>query len=385
MRGFSELRKEIELRRQKKLSFFNRFIFILNLFFSLLLIFSYCSRYISPSHFWFFSFFGLAYPIFLIVNFLFVIYWLLQMRIQFVFSLIVILIGWRSLLSNVAFGNYSEANEGPRIKIMSYNSMLFDLYNWSKNKESRKIILDMLKEQSPDILCLQEFYNSDDPNGFHNSDTLIQILPSKKIHTEFTVNDRGVNHWGLATLSRYPIYNKGKILFETSFNNACIFTDLIIGSDTIRVYNIHLASVNLNYEDYKYLSKVKDSLFTEADFNSSKNIFNHLKYAFIKRAKQTEILKDHINHSPFPVIVCGDLNDVPTSFTYASVKGKLTDAFLNAGFGFGETYTGLIPFLRIDYIFYPEEIWDAFDYKKIKESITDHFPITVYLQRKKVH
>lgn len=260
--------------------------------------------------------------------------------------------------------------------------MLFDLYNWSKNKHSRREIFNMLNEQSPDIICFQEFYHSDQPGGFNNADTLIQFLPSKNIHVEYTVTERQTDHWGMATLSRFPIVNRGRILFETSFNNACLFTDILIDSDTIRVYNIHLASVNLNYSDYKFIKHVQDSLITngDKDIESSKNIFRHLKKAFIKRAQQTNVVAQHIQSSPYPVIVCGDFNDTPNSYTYQKIRGNLNDAFKKAGWGIGETYAGMIPLLRIDYVLY-SDFFRAIEYQKIQETLTDHHPVIVYLQK----
>lgn len=258
--------------------------------------------------------------------------------------------------------------------------MLFDLYNWTKNSESRKTIFEMLQEESPDILCLQEFYTSEEEGDFNNTDTIQRFLDTKNAHVEFSITLREKDHWGLATFTRYPILKKGRIDFNTRSNNMCIFTDILLGSDTVRVYNLHLASVGFVKRDYKFIEEVVQKIDSVEEFEQSKNIFRRLKRAFLKRASQAELVARHIAASPYPVILCGDFNDTPSSYAYHTIKGNLLDAFEESGSGLGKTYNGLIPALRIDYILYSEEFYST-NYHRISESITDHYPVSAYLFR----
>ena len=89
--------------------------------------------------------------------------------------------------------------------------MLFDLYNWTKNTQSRNIILTALAEENPDILCLQEFYTSEEKGDFNNIDTVTGLLNAKNHHIEYTTTLRGNDHWGIATFTKFPIIKKEKL------------------------------------------------------------------------------------------------------------------------------------------------------------------------------
>lgn len=262
---------------------------------------------------------------------------------------------------------------------MSYNSMLFDLYNWSKNAQSRNIILNMLHEENPDILCLQEFYTSEQKNDFNNIDTVKNLLGTTYFHTEYTTTLRELDHWGIATFTKYPIIKKGKIQFNTRTNNICIYTDVIIHQDTVRIYNMHLQSISFTKADYKFIDQLQtDTIDTKDEVEKSKNILRRLKRAFVKRAKQAEIIAAHIETCKYKVILCGDFNDTPASYVYNTIRGSLKDAFVESGSGFEQTYAGKFPRFRIDYILFSPQ-FTAKDYHHLTETLTDHYPVICYL------
>lgn len=376
--SFADLRREIEYRNSKKLGWLNRIMLWVNYLVIVCLILSYTARYINPQAFWLIAFFGLGYPILLIVNLLFTVYWFAQMRIIGIWSLLVIVLGWNSFFSyfQVNFDSVHPSNKD--VKVMSYNCMLFDLYNWSKNAHSRNLIFDLLQEESPDVLCLQEFYTSEEEKDFHNADTLVKFLPTKYIHAEYTTTLREKDHWGIATLSKYPIVRKGKIVFNTTSNNICIYTDVVMNSDTVRIYNLHLASVHFGKQDYKFIDDIMNDKETQ-EIEGSKNILRRLKRGFLKRSIQAEQVALHIKSCPYKVILCGDFNDTPSSYAYRKIKGELNDAFIESGSGIGKTYAGKLPAFRIDYILYSKE-FTSYNYKRVHETYTDHYPISCYLK-----
>ncbi len=243
-------------QEKRKLSLFSKIVLWLHYFIILCLLTSVFAKYISPSLFWLPAFFGLAFPYVFVLNIVLLIYWLIPPKLIVLFGFTALLIAMPTASRYV---RWNKSMDKPRIKtfkITSYNSMLFDLYNWKKNNENRSKILTELSELNPDILCVQEFYTSEDKDDFNNLDTIKLLLNSNFVHHEYTTTLRKNDHWGLATFSKFPIINQGKIVFNTRSNNLCIFTDLIIGIDTVRVYNIHLQSISFSKEDNKFLDEI---------------------------------------------------------------------------------------------------------------------------------
>jgi endonuclease/exonuclease/phosphatase family metal-dependent hydrolase len=253
--------------------------------------------------------------------------------------------------------------------------MLFDLYNWKKNNESRNKILSSLTELKPDILCLQEFYTSEEKGDFNNIDTVKNLLNTNYYHTEFTTTLRTFDHWGVATFSKYPIINKGKLIFNTKSNNICIYTDIVINKDTVRIYNIHLQSISFSKADTKFLDDVVSNNDAKEELEHSKNILRRLKRGFIKRTKQVDMIALHIKSCKYKIILCGDFNDTAASYTYQALTKNLNDSFIEKGIGFGRTYAGKWPQFRIDYILHSKKI-KCLKYQRYEETFTDHYPIT---------
>jgi endonuclease/exonuclease/phosphatase family metal-dependent hydrolase len=374
---FSELRSRVLQRQRRRLSAFNRFMLWMHYFLAVSLLVAVSAKYISPILFWIPAFFGLAFPYLFVLNLLFFVYWMAQLKPVALFSIVILIVSiptaWRYV--HISFGkNVSEART---LKVTSYNSMLFDLYNWSQNRERRSRILGSLSEINPDILCLQEFYTSEDAGDFNNIDTVTQRLRMQYHHCEYTTTLRRHDHWGVATFSKFPIINKGKIVFNTRSNNICIFSDIVVNTDTIRVYNIHLQSISFSKQDNKFYDDVVSRLDAEDEMTHSKNILRRLKRAFVKRARQVEMIAAHMRTCRYRIILCGDFNDTAASFSYEKLSRGLNDAFLEKGWGIGRTYAGKWPQFRIDYILHDPRL-NCSDYRRSPETITDHYPITAY-------
>ncbi|HWY38396.1 MAG TPA: endonuclease/exonuclease/phosphatase family protein [Bacteroidia bacterium] len=353
----------------------------LNYFTAIALFLSVTAKYISPATFWPLAFLGISFPLLFILNLFFLIYWGVQVRGWVMVSGLTILLSVNTVLGNLQYHFFSQKPSNNDIKIMDYNCMLFDLYNWSHNKQSRKIIFNMLQEEAPDILCLQEFYTSEQPKDFHNADTLVSFLKTKNIHAEYTTTLRRFDHWGIATLTKYPIVRKGKIVFETKSNNICIYTDMLINKDTVRVYNLHLASISFGKKEYDFIDNLHKNQYKDSSLTESKNITKRLRDGFLKRARQAEMVAAHMKTCPYKIILCGDFNDTPSSFAYYTLGKDMNDAFRQSGVGIGKTYHGSLPFLRIDYILH-DKSFESYNYQRYPESLTDHYPITCYLHVK---
>ena len=171
----------------------------------------------------------------------------------------------------------------------------------------------------------------------------------------------------MATYSNFPIFKKGTVSISGErTNNVCIYSDIAIAGDSIRVYNVHLASNWFEKEDYEFLDR--------PSVEGAESIIERLKTSFFKRAKQVKAIKAHMSTSPYPIIMCGDFNDTPTSFSYKQLSEGLNDSFTNAGTGLGQTYNGKFPKLRIDYILHSPE-FKINSFKTTEVNLSDHFPI----------
>ena len=103
----------------------------------------------------------------------------------------------------------------------------------------------------------------------------------------------------------------------------------------------------------------------------SKNIFKKMKAAFTNRGMQADIVYKQTDSVSYPSIVCGDFNDVPTSYTYFHIRSNRQDAFLKSGLGVGRTYNSLAPMLRIDYIL-PDTSFTIKQFDMVDENLSDH-------------
>jgi endonuclease/exonuclease/phosphatase family metal-dependent hydrolase len=185
----------------------------------------------------------------------------------------------------------------------------------------------------------------------------------------------------IAIFSKFPIINSGFLKLNRK-NTHAIFADIIIQQDTIRVYNLHLASIRFGREDYSFYSHLTDPENEPENTplkEGSKRMFSKLKKAFITRSAQVNELTMHMEQCRYPIILGGDFNDTPYSYTYHQITEHLRDAYKTAGSGFFEsTYAGKLPAFRIDYITY-SDFFSAIDYQKPSYTMSDHYPVIARL------
>lgn len=288
-------------------------------------------------------------------------------------SIISILIAAPNIQSYFGF-NFSSKHiveNKKQLSILSYNVKVFDLYNWTKNITTGTSILNAILDIDADIVCLQEFY-SDNSENFNMLKKLSFKYPY--VHFENTLTLRGTQKWGMATFSKYPITKKERIEFPNVKNNLAIVTDIFFEQHPIKIFNVHLQSIHLQYNEMEQLENLQDSMTLPSLFS----ILKKMKYAYYWRAIQAELLSKTIRNVNFPIIVCGDFNDTPNSYTYKTLKGNLKDAFLEAGNGIGHTFKGIFPVFRIDYIL-ANNNWEVQEYTTLRKKYSDHDPINSIL------
>jgi endonuclease/exonuclease/phosphatase family metal-dependent hydrolase len=184
----------------------------------------------------------------------------------------------------------------------------------------------------------------------------------------------------MATFLSYPVVNKGKIEFENSFNMAQ-FTDFIWQNDTIRVYNIHLQSIHFDAENYEDVDDLVISEIDKEKLHRYNGIVKKMTYAFERRAAQSEKVREHIENSPYPVIICGDFNDTQQSYAYHKIAKGFNDCFQDSGKGFGITFQRKKLRMRIDHILCDKNL-KSYGFQTKKIEFSDHFPVSCYISRK---
>jgi endonuclease/exonuclease/phosphatase family metal-dependent hydrolase len=335
------------------------------------------ANFVNPARIWQFAFFGLGYPVFLLINIGFIFFWIFRKNMVFLISVFVVLSGWENVARYIEVRVLNHSGQSAnRIKLLSFNVRIFNQYNWLEGISVRDSILNYVTNEKPDVVFFQDFYTNEkspkQSRGYIK--TKLSGLPYS--HINFTQYSNNTSNYGVATYSKFPIINKGCINFEKSYNS-CIYSDIVINYDTIRFYNVHFESIRLRKTKYTFTDSASFS-FNSKQIDEVKDISGRLKHAFIKRALQVDMVSAHIKHSPYPVVVCGDFNDTPVSYTYQKVRGNLKDAFMGSGKGIGNTYRGSFPSFRIDYIFHSNN-FKSFNYQTQRIKLSDHYPVSCEL------
>ena len=272
----------------------------------------------------------------------------------------VLLIGLTHIKRHIGFANEKEnVAATSELQIMSFNinlgKYLHDKNSIKKEKKQADFVASTnLKEM--DIICAQE----------------CNLYPRKLFSNWLPDFNAFAEKNQLTTIySKYPIINKGYIKLASNYEQ-CAWADIKTPENIIRVYSVHLYT--------NRVSKHADKILEQSGFEEEE-AWSDIKYMFSSfskgaktRAEETAKIIAHIKKSPYPVVVCGDLNDTPESYTYNRMKDHLKDSFVEAAKGLGYSYAGSIPMLRIDYIMVDPK-FTVFDHQVIHKKFSDHYPI----------
>ena len=338
----------------------------LNLLLVLITLLAYLSPFINPSKVWHFSFLGLAYPLLLLANLLFIFFWLWRRNRYFLYSTACIVVGIGYFSGFLGLSLFSEDYQPDKtISVMTYNIAGMRRYDKGQTEAGKKRLKELInfveKAGKPDVWCIQE-------GAYNNVREFFQM----EFGYPYYFKEKGT-----IILSKYPFTKSGNIRFEKT-SNSCIWGDLKTPFGQVRVYAVHLQS--------NWLAPAAMRLAEESDprkketWNSVAEVMRLYKRAAARRAKQVEMVADNIAKSPHPVILCGDLNDTPVSYVYQVLSNNLQDSFCEKGFGFDFTYAGKIPGLRIDYVL-PDQSFKVLDHQVPKLELSDHYPVLVRLGR----
>lgn len=340
---------------------------------------------LNPGKWWFISFLGLAFPFLLVAVIAFAVGWLILLKPRLaIISGVALLLSYKSIAVFFAFNNppsFKIKKDPGTLRVVSWNVARFiELKrNTNKGSQTRLKMFELIKQQEADVLCLQEFHTSID-SAYYNNIKAIQELGYPYFYFSFDTD--GDNHYYSSIIfSRNPIVDSGMIRYpRPSLPDALIHADIKLGADTVRIYTTHLQSLQLGKVDYDRIGKIKSG--EDSMVENSRNILSKIKRGFTNRSLQADVVEEVLGDSPHPVLFCADLNDVPNSYTYATVRGNMQDAFLKKGFGIGRTFSALSPTLRIDYIF-ADKNFKIRQFNRIVKRYSDHYMIVADVELRK--
>ncbi|RFS23300.1 hypothetical protein DVR12_09780 [Chitinophaga silvatica] len=350
------------------------------LFVCMLLLSTYLPSF-NPATFWLPGFIGLLFPFLFLLNLLLIAVWALTKQTREMMIAIFAALcclpaafttwGMHRMLDNDAL---LKQHDNKSFTLMTFNTSSMGLTAYVTDKAKESAIYNAIADTSPDILCLQEFYTNEQTGKEKHIDSI--KMKGNYPHYYFT---RDKIHWdtwcyGIILFSKYPIIDAAAVpCGKSEFGSGSSFlqADLLINEDTIRIFSVQLTSYMFNNQDYDNMKAPK-----------GKGIFSKMRRTFAQRSQQALQLQELIAVSPYPVVVCGDFNDTPVSFTYRTISSNLQDAFLSTQFGWGRTLSFLSPSLRIDYIL-PQRRFTVHGSKTLKVAPSEHFPLIARLSLKK--
>lgn len=322
----------------------------------------FASVYISPEYFRYVGLLPFFIPVILLLNLFLLVILILSWRKLSFLPLIALLIGYKFFLATLQFHPNNENSVG--LKVLTYNAHMF-YYKPKSETTPDSNVLSWLQDQPADVKVIQEFYQ-DNTTPSRDALKILGKNSNYKVSYHITDGNKTKRSNGLAIFSKYPIINDGKV-FDAQGTNGAIFADILVNKDTIRIYNAHLESMRIDSDALENLEGVKEHY---------RQTLGKLQRGSLARSKQLRVLLEHMNNSPHPLILMGDLNEIPYSYTYFKLSENYINAFESAGRGFGFTYNRILFFLRIDHIFSSEKL-KAIQFKTHREvDYSDHYPVS---------
>lgn len=363
------------IQEKKGRSFFGKMIvFVLAILAFLGLVamaLSVVNPYINPQHFIWTTVFGLAFWEILIFNVVVFLLLLLMWSNKIWISVMALLIAIPGISKSFSFGSKVEADSS--IRIMSYNVHMFIHVDGETDKEVfANQVMDMVREQAPDILCCQEFTGYDSKMS---RPKCIEVF-AENAGFQYVYYNRKSNYAGNVIFSKYPI---AKVSENSGFGKENTY-GVMVSVDAGEKGKFHVANVHLL--SYKITDDEIDILLNSSERQNSldtigKNLLHKLGYAFQRRSDELRNVLEGMPPVEGPIIVCGDFNEPPLSYNYRQMqKAGYMDTFTKVGFGIKATYAGKLPLLRIDYVWANDGV-KPLDFERYKYKASDHYPITL--------
>ena len=317
---------------------------------------------------------GLGFPILLVFNLVFLGVWCFCRLRSIWLPLLGFILCYGPIRTYSPF-NFPEDKPHGSIKVLSYNVFMFS--SWDEPHGAKNPIVDYIVKSKADIVCLQEAQARLD-NGDQIYSTLKTHYPYFKLMIK---KHPGADY--IVLLSKYPVLWQDTIPYGSSSNQSVAYMLDIKGTKTL-VVNNHFESNGLSSGDKEgFKTLVKGELKTDEAKKQSVHLIKKLGDVSARRAPQAEAVARFVKKyldKQIPVILCGDFNDSPLSYTHHVISKELNDCYVESGNGPGISYHKSGMYFRIDHIFCSDD-FESYG-AKVDNSVTtsDHYPIYCWLK-----
>ena len=317
---------------------------------------------------------GLGFPILLVFNLVFLGVWCFCRLRSIWLPLLGFILCYGPIRTYSPF-NFPEDKPHGSIKVLSYNVFMFS--SWDEPHGAKNPIVDYIVKSKADIVCLQEAQARLD-NGDQIYSTLKTHYPYFKLMIK---KHPGADY--IVLLSKYPVLWQDTIPYGSSSNQSVAYMLDIKGTKTL-VVNNHFESNGLSSGDKEgFKTLVKGELKTDEAKRQSVHLIKKLGDVSARRAPQAEAVARFVKKyldKQIPVILCGDFNDSPLSYTHHVISKELNDCYVESGNGPGISYHKSGMYFRIDHIFCSDD-FESYG-AKVDNSVTtsDHYPIYCWLK-----
>lgn len=325
-------------------------------------------RYIAPSDFMPIAYIGLAFPVTLIIYIIWIIVLLIFGAWRHLLLLLPTLICVPIMLDTFPL-NFSEAKSdasAKTFKLLTYNVAAFKYVDGSVSG-----VADLIKQEDFDIVCLQEYI-------LHKAEKDEKFKKILKNYEYTTVGNMSADSYNrVVTFSKYKILKSG-IVSKGKGTNRAIYSDILIGKDTVRVINAHLASNHISTVDKQEIDSIRHGQKVDKVKDKIHTLDKKVSDNYVIREGMACDIDSVISISKQKVIVCGDFNDVPVSYVYHKIKGdRLSVANEELGWGYNYTFREAPFYFCIDHILYQTDGFDCLKYERRRVPYSDHYPSIV--------
>ena len=369
---------------------YRKILIFINICFIISYLFVCLVPFVNTGVNWFIALPGIIFPLLLFVLLAFIILWAI-LKSKFAWACVIsVILGFQQIAAVFSFhlpSDFSVQKQPNTLRVMQWNVMGFDQTNEKYNIENgghslRPFMMDIINEQNADVLCFEEFFESNDMAISKSNITEITKMGFPYHYFAPVENEHSEDRSGIIIFSKNPIIDSAK--FDLNSNRKgehLIYADIKVKDETFRIFATHLIPIKFGQWDEQ--RSMKEQLYGNAGSESYKAIFSKLLRGYEFRYYQALLVGQKIAESPYPAVICGDFNDIPNSSTYFNVKENLQDPFLKKGFWTGRTTRksfGIIsPTLRIDYILC-SRIFKVNQFQIMSVPYSDHYPVETDLQ-----